>query len=47
MFPGFSYTYLRMAKNFKRNDHVLQAPLPQQQPVQSDESEILTEGVAA
>ena len=27
MFPGFSYTYLRMAKNFKSADHVLHSPV--------------------
>ncbi len=29
------------------NDHVLQAPLAQQQPLHSDESALLTEGAAA
>ena len=24
MFPGFSFTYLRMAKNFKPNDHMIE-----------------------
>lgn len=47
MFPGFSYTYLRMAKKFKMNDHVLQAPLPAGKVAQPDESELLTEGAAA
>lgn len=40
MFPGFSYTYLRMAKNFRPADHVLHAPSTREASVKYSSSEM-------